>query len=427
MMQLQSEMAALVGAAHVHNQPGAIQGQAPLMRVCPADREELAAVVAVAYQHGVGVVPQGGGTKQQWGHPPSSGFILLDTTRLNRVLIYEPDDLTISVEAGMTLGMLTATLAANGQMLPLDAPLPARSTVGGLLATGIDGPRRLGYSSSRDLLIGVQVVEANGRFSKAGGMVVKNVSGFDMMKLYIGSLGSLAIIVGANFKLIPRPRAAATIACAFEQPAAAFSLIHAIQASQLTPVAVEYLHGSAPPGLEAQAPLVVAVCAEGLPAAVERHVRDVSSMAERSAAVGVTLLRDDPHEAVWAAINDLSQTDALNPDEMVLRLSCLPADLERAVTDASDLAHRHALKLRIVARALSGMAYLRIQSHDAAALENYHHALLAAWPHISLLAGAAKQKAGAHIWGRAIPNLDLMQRIKHEFDPQNRLNPGRYI
>jgi glycolate oxidase FAD binding subunit len=304
----------------------------------------------------------------------------------------------------------------------------------------MDGPRRLGYGTSRDLLIGVQVVEATGRLSKAGGMVVKNVSGFDMMKLYTGSLGSLAIIVSANFKLIPRPRAAASIACAFTSQAAAFALARAIHESQLVPVAVEYLQKDEGGRMKDEGPLgvlsslilhpssfILCIRAEGLPAAVERHVRDVSAMAERCGASGVTVLRDAPHESLWAAINDFPQSFNLSDDELLLRLSCLPVDLERALADASALAVRHGLGLAVFARALSGMAYVRTLSGDAGGLRQFHADLLARWPQLAMLAGPPALKAEAAIWGADIPNLALMRRIKQEFDPDNRLNPGRYV
>ncbi|WP_370650139.1 FAD-linked oxidase C-terminal domain-containing protein [Oscillochloris sp. ZM17-4] len=168
------------------------------------------------------------------------------------------------------------------------------------------------------------------------------------------------------------------------------------------------------------------VRAEGLPAAVERHVRDVSAMAERAGSSGVTVMRDDAHESVWAAINDLPQAAALDSDELLLRLSCLPADLERALADAAALAARHGLALRVAARALSGIAYLRAHG-DEGDLRQLHAELLAGWPQLALLAGPPAIKAEAPIWGAEIPNLALMRRIKQEFDPENRLSPGRYV
>src|SRR5262245_20398935 len=174
----------------------AVSGLTPSLVAAPGSVEELAQVLAAAQEAGIAVVPWGGGTRQRMGRPlaASQGFLAVRTQRLARVVEYEPADLTISVEAGISMAKLSAVLAAEGQMLPVDVTLPGRSTLGGALATAADGPRRLGYGTLRDLLIGIRVAEATGRISKAGGRVVKNVSGFDLMKLYLGSLGTLAVV-----------------------------------------------------------------------------------------------------------------------------------------------------------------------------------------------------------------------------------------
>src|SRR5262245_14456366 len=175
----------------------AVQGITPACVAAPGSLDELSAVMHVAHEQRAAVAPWGGGTQQSIGNPPTRLDLVVRTERLNQVLVHEPDDLTISVAAGITIGALREHLARHRQMLPIDPPLPARATLGGLLATGMDGPRRLGYGTLRELLIGITVVEADGRISRGGGMVVKNVSGFDMMKLYRGSLGTLAIIASA--------------------------------------------------------------------------------------------------------------------------------------------------------------------------------------------------------------------------------------
>lgn len=424
---LSRQIAEVVGTGNVLEDGAALEigGRAPTLVVMPGTVEQLGQVVAACHAAGVAVVPSGGGTQQRWGRPPAAErFVVVRTTRLDKTLIYEPDDLTISVEAGMTLQALDAMLAANGQMLPLDAPLPARATIGGILATAVDGPRRLGYGTARDLLIGVKVVEATGRVSKAGGMVVKNVSGFDMMKLYLGSLGTLAIVVGANFKLMPRPRAAASVVAACPSPETAFSLAEAIFGSQLTPVAVEYLEGWDGAGLAPRGPCHLAVRAEGLSAAVERHVRDLSTMAVESGAADAVTLRHEQHGALWDTLNDLPQTAEVHPDALVLRLGCLPGDLARALADARSRAGEQ-IVLAICARALSGVAYLRARG-PVEGLRAFHGSLLRAWPHTVALA-APSALADIPLWGAPPENLELMRRIKAEFDPDNLLNPGRYI
>ncbi|MEP7187737.1 MAG: FAD-binding oxidoreductase, partial [Roseiflexaceae bacterium] len=274
---LPSALATIVSEQHITADPAAcasyaVQRVVPTCVVAPGSLEELSAVMRVAYERRAAVVPWGGGTQQNIGAPPAKVDLVVRTERLDRVLIHEPDDLTISVEAGITLGALQELTRRHGQMLPLDPPLAGRATIGGLLATATDGPRRLGYGTLRELTIGIAVVEASGRITRGGGIVVKNVSGFDMMKLYLGILGTLAIITSANFKLLPIPRAAATLLCMFSDPAAAFAAVEAIQLTQLTPTAAEYLNNAALSALERSATCALALRADGLPQAVERHI-----------------------------------------------------------------------------------------------------------------------------------------------------------
>jgi glycolate oxidase FAD binding subunit len=420
---LRADLESLVGEQYVREHPTGyyIYGQQPLLSVAPGSLEEMAQTVARLAAEHVAIVPWGGGTQQRWGRPPSRPFAVLLTGRLNRILDYTPDDLTISVEAGMTLGALSAALAANGQMLPLDAPLPDRAPIGGLLATAMDGPRRLGYGSARDLLIGIRVVEATGRISKAGGMVVKNVSGFDMMKLYLGSFGTLAIIASANFKLIPQPRSAASILCRAATPEPLWKLVNAIASSQLTPVAVEYLEGID----LADTPFALAVRSEGLAAAVERHVRDVTTFA---AQVGVQAepLRDEAHIRLWEAINDIPQTASVAADELVVRVTCLPAALSSVLAAARTAAQHATVSLQAVARATNGVAYLRVRG-SVSQLHEWHTAVLQAAPQTMVLAAPTSLVDEVPAFGTQIANLEVMQRIKQEFDPENLLNPGRFV
>jgi glycolate oxidase FAD binding subunit len=426
---LASALASIVSQQFVSADPAtcalyAVQGITPACVIAPGSLEELSAVMRVAYERRAAVTPWGGGTQQNIGGPPARIDLLVRTERLNRVLIHEPDDLTISVEAGISLGALRQLAARHGQTLPLDPPLAARATIGGLLATATDGPRRLGYGTLRELTIGIAVVEASGRISRGGGMVVKNVSGFDMMKLYLGSLGTLAIIASANFKLLPLPRAAATLLCSFGDPAAAFAAIEALQLTQLAPTAAEYLNTAAlsaiTPTSVAAHSCALALRAEGLPQAVERHIADMSALAARNGAADMQRLDRDDEAALWERIADLPQTAELAPDEALLKLATLPIEVERTVDQIELLAARADALATINARTLNGVIYTRLQQLGPDSLR----ALLAELPGTQWV---ATPLSGVPRWGTAPPGLDLMRRIKDEFDSLGMLNRGRYV
>lgn len=391
--------------------PSVWQGMENALAVAPSTPEACARAVAIAQNANAAITPFGGGTKQAHGNPIHTNgrpLVALQTTRMNRVMEYEPDDLTITVEAGMTIADLNAIAKPNNQMLPFDVALPGRSTVGGVIATDADGPRRLGYGTVKDLLIGAKVVEASGTLSKAGGRTVKNVSGYNMMRLWTGSYGTLAVIVSATFKLIPIPRQTATLVCLFPDVASAFALADAIQASVLNPAAVELVMDAA--GTR------VLVRAEGTPEQVQRHLRDVTEMAVQA---GVLAMTD---EADWVDINDIPQTAEVADDEVVLKLTMLPSRMCEALTRAQVLAGAGALRLRVSARALSGVAYVRAQGAGASHLAD---GLRESANVIVLACGAHAQVANR--WGKEPGGIEVMRCIKREFDPRNCLNPGRFI
>jgi glycolate oxidase FAD binding subunit len=194
-------------------------------------------------------------------------------------------------------------------------------------------------------------------------------------------------------------------------------VVDALQASQLTPAAVELGMGEA---------ITLSVCAEGIADALERHVRDASKMMQASDAIGLAVLRDEAHTAHWRAINDASQLLALGPDELVLKLTCLPAHMQSLLAALAERANALGLKLACTARALSGVAYARVRG-PAEGLIGLHRALLAQHPRIVLLGAPREVRMQVPIWGNAIAGLDIMQRIKREFDPHNVLNPGRFV
>ena len=210
-----------------------IEGRRPAVAFAPLDRDEVAAALAAADRGGLAVVPQAGRTALAMGAPLARYDVALDLSALDRVVEHEPADLTLTVEAGVTLGALAERLAAHGQQLPLDPPGGEAVSIGGLLATGRPGPWRGHLPGARDLLLGATVALPDGTLARSGGRVVKNVAGYDLHRLHTGALGAFGVIVEAAFKLVPLPERTATVACRCAQLPQAVEMAGTLRATPL--------------------------------------------------------------------------------------------------------------------------------------------------------------------------------------------------
>lgn len=246
---LLEKLRGIVGAAHVLTgvdlSPYVVEGRTPEAAVFPGTVEEVRAVVTLAAETDVPVVAWGGGTAAAVGMPAPRPGVVLGLRRLDRVVEHEPGDLTVTVEAGRTMAALQSTLRARGQWLSLDPPDEARATIGGVLATNASGPRRHLYGTMRDLVIGLTVVTADGTVVRGGGKVVKNVAGYDLPKLFVGSCGTLGVVVELTMKLRPVPDEERLVAVPFESLKDAGAAARAVMASDLVPNAVDLLDGEA--------------------------------------------------------------------------------------------------------------------------------------------------------------------------------------
>jgi glycolate dehydrogenase FAD-binding subunit len=384
-----------------------VDGIAPGEVVRPSSAEELAAALHRADQAGQKVAPIGGGTQLDFGMPPSGLDVGIETTGLNRMVEYEPADLTVTVEAGMRFGELQRVLGEQGQFLALDPAVEEAATIGGVVATNVSGPLRFAFGTARDLVIGTRVANPNGTVTHAGGRVVKNVAGYDLNKLYIGSLGTLAIIVELSFKLAPIPPATATVAGDFDAGPPITSLVSAVVRSPLAPLAIE-LNGSRQ----------VVFRVGGYPQAVERQVRDLSTLIGEQG--GRT------REMAWEELQR-SRLEARRRDVVVKAAAPISKS-----TVLVEILERHLAELDGVvwAHAGNGVAFAACNAPAHAA------ALLAARDDVRALGGNASfviercpttLKASIDVWGDLGPGLALMRAIKAKLDPRNTLNPGRYV
>jgi D-lactate dehydrogenase (cytochrome) len=375
-------------------------------RVAPATLDELAAFVAACHRTGTAIIPAGRVSALN-RHPvtPSPGHPV-SLHRLTRILQYEPDDLTIGVEAGMPLAELQATLAAHGQMLPLDVADPETTTIGALVAGAAEGPRRLGYGLLRDWVLSLTVVEPDGTVVRLGAQVVKNVTGYDLVKLYVGSRGTLGVIVAVGLKVFPKPQADQTILVCCETPAIAVRLLDALAATRLQPTAVEYLEAAVVPGVLPAETCALLVRTEGHPAAVARHQRELADLAAQYGAVLQATLESTVATELWSAVVRHSARIA-EESAGLIRVVVQPSALGNALATAHMLATRHGVQLSISARAMSGVIFLRVFG-----------------PSVASEAFAADL---APLTQRLTPARDLMGAVKAAIDPYATMNPTEMV
>jgi glycolate oxidase FAD binding subunit len=398
-----------------------VDGKIPSLVCLPSTPEEIAAVLRICGEADAAVAPWGGGTSMRLGNIPRRLDLVIGLKKLDQLVEHDDANLTATVQAGMPLAAFQEVLGRRRQCLPLDPPHPARATIGGIVAANVDGPRRMMYGAVRDLVVGMKMVLATGEQIKTGGKVVKNVAGYDLGKLFIGSLGSLGIITEATFKVTPLPEAAASfVASAPLERSAQF--VAELSRSPLLPAAVTFFSpGSVDTAaLDVQTP-GVAVRVEGFDAAVDRHLDDLEAMAGRAGIAG-RLLSAESHERFWEEVRDFGAVDT----GVLFRLT-VPAGAVAEILDG--LASAAAQGGRYVAHAATGAIHLTMEENAAslrwfaklADLAGSHqgHAVMAAAP--------AALKQGIDVWEPAPPGLSLMRKIKRRFDPQEMLNPGRFI
>lgn len=392
-------------AATLSQRPGsvadAVAGVVPGQVVRPTTVAEVAEVLRSAAADGRTVVPAGGRSKLGWAAAPSSCDLLLDTTGLDRVVEHAAGDLVVVAEAGVRLAGLQAQLASAGQLLGLDPP-ERGATLGGVVSANASGPRRLRYGTVRDLLIGVTVVLADGTVASAGGKVVKNVAGYDLGKLYTGAHGTLGVVVSTTWRLHPVPPARRAVLLDLPDAAAAGPLAVRLGRSTLTPAAVELIGTAGGAGQ-----LVV------LFESIEESVQAQASAA--SALLGGGTVTDQLPAGFGQRPDDPSG------DDVLLRLAFLPTALPEVLAALPPGSP-------VTASAATGVAYAAIPAGTAAEAVPALRSALA--PHDGsavLLRAPQEVREAVEHWGPVGDALPLMRRVKHRFDPERRMSPGRFV
>lgn len=410
-----------------------VDGIMPRLLVTPKSVEQVSQIVALTNSQNLTILARGGGSRINLGGIPDKIDVLLETSKLARLLEHEAPDLTCQVEAGLTLAALQTQLATKGQWLALDPPDAEQATLGGILASNTSGPKRLRYGTARDAVIGLQVVQANGEIARSGGRVVKNVAGYDLNKLYIGSLGTLGILVEANFKLQPIPAAERTLLLTFTNAEDAMRTVIAIQGSLLTPSALELIDPAAASDMSnffglnlPHTGYTLAIDFEGSPVAIDRQIDEARLLTRTHSALMSSDLEGQEQNHFWDVVREHTQ------GTVTCKAAILVSQVARYLERVERICHRHELEAAIVAHAGNGILYIELRPSDAT------QRLIEAIIELRLQAQEARGsmviercpidlKRRISVWGEPGSDFYLMQRLKQQFDPKGTFVRGRFI
>jgi glycolate oxidase FAD binding subunit len=371
----------------------------------PHDVAALSALLAEANQARMPLYPRGGGTKSGWWSGLTDNAATLSTTSLAPAIDHCAGDLVATVGAGMTLAAVNAALGRAGQWLPLDPPAADRATIGGIVATNESGPRRHKHGAPRDLIIGVEMVRADGTVARAGGKVVKNVAGYDLARMLCGSRGSLAILASATFKLAPLAPMSRTVAATTRNARACAELALAVAASPTTPSAIEV---ESPP--------------HRLLIRFESTARSADVQAEAAAALclahgaDAAIVADDEERSLWTAYERTVWGDGF--DGLLVKASVLPTEVAELMDSAgASLAS---------GRAALGVVFLRADAIGDATtwLDALRSRVRRRGGSAVVVKASAGLKGAIDPWGKLPGSRSLMQAVKARFDPNHILNPG---
>jgi len=419
-----------------------IDGKVPKAVAFPESIQEIGEALRLAAGKNFSVVPMGGATKIAFGNPPLRADAVLNLSRMDRILEIDLDNLTLTVEAGAKLLMLQKSLAERQCFIPLDAPL-LDSTIGGVLATNSSGPKRLLYGSARDITLGLKVVLPGGEIVKAGGKTVKNVSGYDMTKLYIGSLGTLGIIAEATLRLLPIPEKEAILILTCKDVLQAWSAASQIIHSDLLPSSFLLFNERAAavfPDSKISIPageLIVLIGVEGAEEAVEAQIQRICSVSEKGGISNIQLLQASLIGETWKAINEIQSYLAGRSKSVVF------CKVSTSLSRGAGLFHRieslsseRALSTAILGHLGTGIFHIFFLLDEGTSSPGELRIVEA----ISALRKEAEEAGGSlvvesappvlkkeiPVWGQPGPSFSYMKAIKNALDPLNLLNPGRF-
>jgi glycolate oxidase FAD binding subunit len=425
----------------------AVDEVAPAAIVRPESAEQVAEVVRFASAEKLALIPVGARSKCDIGMPPTRYDIAVDMSGIRKIAHYDADDLTLSVDAGMTLRELEGSLAQRQQFLPLAVPCFERSTAGGSIASGIDSLLRQRYGAVRDFLIGAEFVDGKGKVCKSGGRVVKNVTGYDLHKLLIGSLGTIGVITRLNFRTFPLPEKYEGHVASFESGERALALRNAVEASGLPVANLELLNptmggitkailekeGGPAPGCGGADSWAVYVSSEGSARIVERVATDLERLAHEAGARKYETLGERRDSHLGGVLREAFEWLRWAAPTVALFRITLPRIMPETIAALNQ--NRDSLRRALLVRAC-GVIYLSLmgEREDERTLGAFEKAARdtfalasAKQGHTTLLHAPLELKQRSSAWWPTPGDLSLMKRVKQAFDPDSIFAPGRYV
>jgi glycolate oxidase FAD binding subunit len=426
---LHNELESILGSERVFGREEAssyaVDGVVPQAVALPATVDEVAEVMRLAHRERAAVIPWGGGTGMGLGNLPERYDIALSLTRLNAVVEHEPADLTATVLAGRTLADLQEQLASAGQFLPLDPPSPAEATIGGIVATNAAGPSRHAHGTARDLVLGLRFVQADGRVIKAGGKVVKNVAGYDMCRLLIGSMGTLGVIVEACFRLTPLPKTQLTLAVAVDSAGEAYRLTG--RAAGLSLRGVGLLNAAAARAIDglpavADGGSVILFASAGSAEAVQRTRDGIAALTNPTVIEGAAA-------GLWQEVGRLTQPPA---DGIAIKSSVLPSRAPELIERIEVTGRETSRAPRITCHLTTGIVHSAWPSGggpeaDLRLAASLRQAVTSLGGTMVVEAAPVAFKEQVDVWGEPGADFPLMRSLKEQFDAQGILSPGRFL
>jgi glycolate oxidase FAD binding subunit len=411
---------AIVGTEHLEESPGiTLDGHRPVLLVRPGSHEEVRECLKLCSEANLAVVPAGLMSWVESGNPLRCADVLLSLARMARIIDYSPADLTVVAEAGLTIKELYRATEPERQWLPLDPPGAARSTVGAVASCASSGPLRLGFGTPRDYVIGLRLAHADGSESKSGGRVVKNVAGYDMNKLYIGSFGTLAVVTGLTFKLRPLPDSSSTVIVPSQNLRPLAEAARGILAMDLMPVSVLLAKGVYKDDAGSRSgDWVLAIRLIENETAVSYQKDRIEELLGSNASY--SSLAGDLERAIWEQIADID-----NLGEVCIKIS-LPLS---EVLQASENMISSVAGCAASVDAGVGIIRLAFDAEERRAIEiieRLRAEALALGGTLVIERAATDIRRQADGWGDLGPTASLMKSIKDKLDPQEILSPGRF-